>query len=87
MSNFKEHSKFIMNLLKEIAEKKSITQEDIAQKTGFTQSNISRMFAGKYSPKIDNVLALCNAIGVNIFIQDKDGDEILSKIINKKKQP
>jgi|GEM_PF-1916930 len=50
--------------LKEQAELRDLTYGDIAAKTGFIESNISRMLAGKYPPTLDNLLILADAIGV-----------------------
>ena len=56
--------KKLCSQLKEEAEKRGITQGDIAEKTGFTQSNVSRMLTAKYAPALDNFLILADAIGV-----------------------
>lgn len=44
------------------AKKKGITQEQIAERTGFTRNNVSRMLSGRYSPSLDNFLRLAEAI-------------------------
>jgi len=67
--------KLLLNYIRQQMSDKSITQEMLAEKTGFTQSNISRMLNSKYSPSIDNFLILCDAVNCYVFIIDKDSDE------------
>lgn len=56
----------IMRKLSDIAIEKGITIEMIAEHTGFMRNNVSRMFAGKYPPSLDNFLMLCEVIGVKL---------------------
>lgn len=49
----------------------NITQEEAAEKSGFIQSNISRMLAGKYAPSIDQILTLCQAVGLRVELVSK----------------
>lgn len=62
----------LVQLLKEIAEEKGITQLEIAEKTGYQQSNISRIFSLRYTPRLDVFLNIAKAVGVNFFFEDKD---------------
>jgi len=55
--------------LADAAKKKGITQKVIAERTGFKQNNVSRMFHGKYSPSLDNFLRLCEAVGERAVIE------------------
>lgn len=64
---------YLMQRIKE----KGITQEDLAMRTGFTQSNISRMLNAKYAPTLDNLLTLCEAANCDIFVRDKEADDDL----------
>lgn len=50
--------------LKELADKKGITQEDIAKRTGYLQPNVSRFFSLRYIPRLDVFLNIAKAIGV-----------------------
>lgn len=54
--------------LKEVADKKGITQDDIAKKTGYLQPNVSRFFSLRYIPRLDVFLNIAKAIGVKIKI-------------------
>ena len=58
----------LVQLLKEAADKKGITQEDIAKKTGYQQPNVSRFFSLRYIPRLDVFLNIAKAIGVKIKI-------------------
>lgn len=71
--------KMLLDYIREQMTTKGITQEMLSKKTGFTQSNISRLLNAKYSPSIDNFLILCEAVNCYIFIIDKDADEDTAK--------
>ena len=68
--NQKEQWMLLVLLLKEIADKKGITQMQIAEQTGLLQSNISRFFSLKYKPTLDTFLRVSKAIKVNFFFKD-----------------
>lgn len=56
----------------------NITQEEAARKSGFIQSHISRMLAGKFPPTLDNLIILCEAVGLKVELKSKlykTGDE------------
>src|SRR5690554_2060548 len=59
-------------LLKEIAESKGITQQEIADKSGLLQSSVSRFFSLKYKPTLDTFLRVAKAIKVNFFFEDQE---------------
>ena len=67
-----EHWKVLVLLLKNIAEEKNITQQEIAKRTGLIPSNVSRLFSLKYCPSMIIFLSVANAIGVNFFFEDKE---------------
>jgi len=58
--------KSMVGELKEVADKKGITQDDIAKKTGYLQPNVSRFFSLRYIPRLDVFLNIAKAIGVKI---------------------
>lgn len=60
-------------MLKNITESKGITQQQIADATGFQQSNVARVFSLKYTPSLHTFLEIAKAVGVNFFFEDKDG--------------
>ena len=63
-----EISLLLLEQIKRIASEKGITQKDIADKTGFKTGNVSRILSGKYIPRLDNFLKLCDAIGVEFTL-------------------
>lgn len=69
--------KMLLDYLKEQIEEKKISQKDLSEKTGFTQSNISRMLSAKYPPTLDSLLILADASNCYIFVIDKDADDDL----------
>ena len=77
-----EHWKVLVLLLKEVAEEKGIAQQQIAERTGLLQSNVSRTFALRFKPTLDNFLRIANAVGVNFFFEDKDATTDLAKCFN-----
>jgi len=54
--------------LGEHAAKSHLTQEQVAEKCGFAQGTISRVFAGKYPAKSEILCAIAEAIGCEIKI-------------------
>ena len=81
--NQNEQWMLLVLLLKEIADKKGITQVQIAEQTGLIQSNVSRFFSLKYKPTLDTFLQVAKAIKVNFFFEDKDSKTDLNKCFEK----
>ncbi len=75
--------KVIVTILKEIATDQGISQQDIADRTGMLQSNVSRIFSLKYCPRLDILLAIAESIGVNFFIESKNSNTDLNKLFEK----
>lgn len=76
-------SKILIQLLREIAETKGITQIQIAERTGLKQSNISIFFNFKRKPNLDTFLQVAKAVGVNLFFEDQNSETDLSKCFEK----
>ncbi len=70
--NQNEQWMLLVLLLKEIADKKGITQGQIAEQTGLIQSNINRFFSLKYKPTLDTFLQISKALKVNFFFEDQE---------------
>lgn len=77
--NKNEQWMLLVLLLKEIADKKGITQGQIAERSGLIQSNVSRFFSLKYKPTLDTFLQVAKAIGVNFFFEDKENKTDLNQ--------
>lgn len=69
--------KMLLDYLRERIDKQKLTQEYLSKKTGFTQSNISRMLSAKYPPTLDNLIILCEAANCYIFVIDKNAEDDL----------
>ena len=67
-------------ILKQIASEKGITQEQIAEATGYQRQNVNRVFSLRYSPRLDVFINIAKAVGVNFFFEDKDGTTELDLI-------
>lgn len=74
-----QHWRLLVLMLKNIAKEKGITRDQIAEATGMQASNISRIFSLKYGPTLQNFIAIAQAVGVNFFFEDKEGNTDLVK--------
>lgn len=83
MSNKIETARrMLLDYIRKQMDAKNITQAMISEKTGFTQSNISRMLSAKYPPTLDNFLMLCEAVNTFVFIIDKEANEDTAKLMH-----
>lgn len=62
----------LLSNLKEVAKQKGITNVMIAEATGFTQGNVNRILNSRYSPRLVNLFAIAEAIGVDIVIEERE---------------
>ena len=81
--NQNEQWMLLVLLLKQIAENKGITQNEIAESTGLIQSNVSRFFSLKYKPTLDAFLQIAKAIKVNFFVEDQEDKSDLNVCFEK----
>lgn len=81
--NKNEQWMLLVLLLKEIAEEKGITQNQIAEQTGLIQSAVSRFFSLKFKPTLDTFLQVSKAIKVNLFFEDQESKTDLNKCFEK----
>jgi transcriptional regulator with XRE-family HTH domain len=58
----KEQASAELERLRLLAKKKGLTDQDIADRTGFNRPNVSRMLHGHCIPRYDNYLKLVDAI-------------------------
>lgn len=61
-----------VQILREIAEAKGISQQEIANRTGMKRPSISRIFSHKFSPTLKTFILIAKAIEVNFFFEDKE---------------
>jgi len=82
-ANNNEQWQLLVLLLKNIAEDKGITQQQIADKTGLHRSSIARFFQAKFKPGLDVFLEIAKAVNVNFFFEDKESKTDLNKMFEK----
>lgn len=58
----------IKQIIKERATQ-HITQEELAKRTGLTQSNISRLESGSYNPTIEFLQKIADGLGKELHIE------------------
>lgn len=68
---YSKKRKAILAHLFELAAIKGISQDTIAERTGFVKSNVSRMKKGMYSPSLDNLMCVADAIGHDVAFVNK----------------
>jgi transcriptional regulator with XRE-family HTH domain len=78
---YKKSRKLLLDYLRQTAREKGITHLSIAEKTGFTANNVSRMLQGRYSPTLDNFIRLAESVNCYFFIIDKEADDDLVEIM------
>ena len=71
-NNQNEKWKLLVLVLKEIAESKGVTQNEIANNTGLIQSNISRFFSLRYKPNLETLIKISNSLNCKITITENE---------------
>ena len=75
--------RILVQLLKEIADAKGISQVEIAERIKGKQYNISLTLNGHRQPTLGKFLEIADAIGVNFFFEDRDGKTNLTQLFEK----
>ena len=77
--------KILVLLLKEFSEDKMGVgyQCKLAEITGLKQSNISRMFALKYTPTLESFLIIAKALKINFFFEDQESKTELNVMMER----
>jgi len=68
---FAEAGRMLLRFLHQEAKNKGITQEQIAERSGFIKSNVNRMLNYRYSPTLENFLILADSIGIRIELHSE----------------
>ena len=76
-----QHWKVLVIVLKLIALKQGMSQDEIATRTGYYRQHINRLFSLRYCPRLDIFLNIAKAVGVNFFIEDKEGNTELNQLL------
>ncbi len=61
--------------IKEIIEGKGVTYTFISSKTGISVDAISRSMSGKRKLPADEMIAICEAVGIDLCDLQRDGNE------------
>jgi DNA-binding XRE family transcriptional regulator len=61
--------------IKELREKKGISQLQLAELTGFRQPNIARLEAGAYAANLDTLDKIAKALGCDVELIEKEEEE------------
>lgn len=69
-------SKIVGNRIKEVREKRNLTQEELADKVDLSPTHISVIERGLKVPKLDNFVAIANALDVS-------ADELLFDVVDR----
>lgn len=67
------HWQAFILLLKEVAKQKGISNYEIADKTGYAESTIGRIFKLEFCPKLQIFLDIMQVLNLNIFFETRDG--------------
>lgn len=72
MENIKKKQFEIFEILLEARFQKRLTQQDVASIAGLNINTVSRLEANKYSPKVETLLQICEALDLQIIIKKKN---------------
>lgn len=61
----------ILHSLKAIADFKQITNQAIADQLGYKETTIARMLDARFSPSLNQVVAVADFIGAEIIVKPK----------------
>jgi DNA-binding phage protein len=70
-----EDWKKIVLQLRDIAKEQGITQDVIALRAGMLQHSISRIFSLNFTPKLNTVIIIAKAIGVEITVSEPNKND------------
>ena len=65
-SGVQERTNWVGKRVKECREQKSLTQSELAERSGLRQPQISRLEAGVHSPSFKTLEKIANALGVTV---------------------
>ena len=68
--------------LKYVRTKKSMTQAELAKKSGLKEITIRKYESGERTPKFETLQKICSAldVGLEVFLNDKEINSIVEKI-------
>lgn len=58
--------KIVLEELRVLAESRGVSQMQMAELTGLHRSNVNRLLSGRYSPSLDNLLKITEALNLKL---------------------
>jgi len=83
VTNNENHWQLMVLMLKDIAEQKNKTHQDIADDTGLHRSNVTRFFGLKYCPNLNTFLLVSRSLQVNFFFESQDSETDINRSFEK----
>lgn len=74
--------KSLVLFLKKVQREKSVTQEELAGKTGLKQATVSRFFSAEHCPKLDTFSKVSTALGLTISFKTDNNAVDIDKLLN-----
>lgn len=75
----KIESQKLLSLLNSLRLDKKITLEETGRRTNIYPQNLKRLFDGKYSPSLETLIKLSDAIGYEVILVDKDSESGINR--------
>lgn len=66
------HWQLLVSILKNIANQKNMSNNEIAKITGYNRSTIGRIFDLQFCPKLQIFIDIARAVGVNFYFEDQN---------------
>lgn len=74
----------LLDYARQQMEAKNLTQQMVANRLGWHQQTVQRMLSGKFSPKLDHFLMLCEAVDCYMFVIDKNANDDTAELMRKR---
>lgn len=78
-----QHWKLLVSLIKETAAAKSIKPYHIAEHCKISPSTVKRVFDFEFCPKLDIFIAMADAVGMNLLMEDRDSETDYNQLMER----
>ena len=76
--------KLLIDYLANLAKKKGVSQQWIADASGIPRPHVNRFFSGTTNPTLDTFIKVSDALGVFLFVIDKSDDSDIAESMRKR---